>query len=176
MFVFLLFSWIWIWKKIILLKISRGFSRPGHYPWTQHKAEVLVIGAGGCCLHPASPFLPEGGIVSSNSPSPFSLRQKRFPGHCPELNSLGSDKKNPKQSGLQFYIPFELAILKKHVTLDFWPDIQFFFFLIVIICSSSSVPTNRKSIIHSKVTVRCRHVSPAAPAACCRVEKCFSPC
>lgn len=115
-------------KKVILLKASRGFSGPGHHQQTWHKGEALQMAAGGCCLHPASPFLPAGGRVSSKSPSCSSLKQERFPGHCPELNSLGSDKKKT-QSGLQFYLPLKLAILKKHITLDFWPDILFFFFL-----------------------------------------------
>lgn len=32
------------------------------------------------------------------------------------------------QSGLQFYLPVKHAILKKHITLDFWPAIQYLFF------------------------------------------------
>lgn len=88
--------------KIILLKVSRGFSGPGHPQQTWHKAEVPQMGAGGCCLHPASPFLPIRGKVSSKFPSCFSLKQERFPGHCPELNSLGSDQKSPVWAPILF--------------------------------------------------------------------------
>lgn len=169
-----LFSFFLDMGKKKILKVSRGFSRPGHHQQTQHKAEVPQTGAGGCCLHPASPFLPVGWRVSSKSPSCFSLKQERFPGHCPELNSLGSDKKNPSL-GSNFIYQSSMLSLKSTLHLISGQPSNIYF-LIVIICSSSSVPTNRKPIIHGKVTARCKHGSTAAPAACCGVQKASSPC
>ena len=115
-------------EKIILLKVSRGFSGSGCHQRTRHKAEVLQMGAGGCCLHPPSLFLPMGGRVSSNSPSCFSLRLERFPGHCPELNSLGSDKKKKNSLGSNFIYHSNLLSLKSTLHLISGQPSNFFFF------------------------------------------------
>lgn len=101
-------------KTIILPKISRGFTGSVHQ-------QIWHEEGGAPCIQPLPLYLHEG-KSHQTLPCHSSPKQERFPGHCPELNSLGSDIKN-NQSGLQFYLPLKLTLLKKHITLDFWPVI-----------------------------------------------------